>query len=152
VSRRALVIGYGNPLRGDDGAGPAIAGAVGEASPNDVEVIICHQLTPELSERIAAADVVVFVDAQAGAPPGSITTSRVQNESVSDSALAHHANPAALLSLSIELFGRSPQAFLVTVAAASFELGEALSQPVTLALPGAVAAVRQLTVGELHGG
>ena len=55
VTQKALIIGYGNTLRGDDAVGQAAAQALaGEAAIAGAETIACHQLTPELAERIAA--------------------------------------------------------------------------------------------------
>lgn len=66
-SRRALVIAIGNPLREDDGAGPAVAARLverGVLREGDTDIVCVHQLLPELAERIAAARVVIFVDAR----------------------------------------------------------------------------------------
>jgi hypothetical protein len=60
-----LVIGYGNELRGDDGVGPKTAMAVSEWHFPGVKTMVCHQLTPDLAEPIAAAERVVFIDAVA---------------------------------------------------------------------------------------
>ena len=51
-----LVIGYGNPLRGDDGIGWSAANALAEGMQDDrVRIVACIQLTPELAESIAQA-------------------------------------------------------------------------------------------------
>jgi hypothetical protein len=44
------------------------------------------------------------------------------------------------------LYGRSPEAYLVTVGAGSFELGEELSPPVARALPEVIVTVRRLAL------
>jgi len=71
-----LIIGYGNTLRGDDGAGPRVAEVVAGWSLPNVRAISAAQLTPELAEALAGAEVVIFVDAQvsqaAGRPAASI--------------------------------------------------------------------------------
>ena len=59
-----LVIGIGNPLRGDDGVGPLLAEQAGGRS--------VHQLTPELAAELAELEAVLFIDAwlaPAGGPP-----------------------------------------------------------------------------------
>jgi hydrogenase maturation protease len=70
---RVLIIGFGNPLRGDDGFGWHAAQRLCErlGSP-DVQVIACHQLTPELAEDIGAAERVLFIDAARDLPSGEI--------------------------------------------------------------------------------
>jgi hydrogenase maturation protease len=142
---RALVIGYGNTLRGDDGIGPAAARAFEcQGAAGGAEVIACHQLTPELAERLAAVDVAVFVDASADVPAGRVVTSDVEEGQPSWSAMAHHLDPATLLLMSRRLYGRSPKAYLVAVGAGSMTLGEGLSEPVAAALSRAVDAMRRL--------
>jgi hydrogenase maturation protease len=141
---RALVIGYGNRLRGDDGAGRAVAGALATDGIAGVEVIDCHQLTPELAVCLAAVDLVVFVDAAAGAQPGRVVVVPVEGAAARPAGFGHYLDPGMLLAMSKELYGRLPVAFLVTVGAGSFELGESLSDIVDSALPDATASVRQL--------
>ncbi|MGC1408113.1 MAG: hydrogenase maturation protease [Acetobacteraceae bacterium] len=146
MTRKALVIGYGNTLRGDDAVGQAAAQALaGEAATEGAEVIACHQLTPELAERIAAADRVVFIDAAADLQPGAIVVATVPAAPLA-SGVAHHIDPRALLFLTTRLYGRTPDAFLVRVGAGSFELREGLSAAVASALPEVVATVRRLVL------
>lgn len=68
-----VVIGVGNPWRADDGAGPAVARALGGRLPPDVGVV---ELTGEpggLIEAIAGAATAIVVDAvSSGAPPGTV--------------------------------------------------------------------------------
>jgi Ni,Fe-hydrogenase maturation factor len=59
-------------------------------------------------------------------------------------------DPGALLLLSQKLYGRSPEAFLVTVGASSLALGEGLSETVAAALPKVIATVRQLVLKHLE--
>ncbi len=63
MSDELLVIGYGNPLRGDDGVGPAVSGAIAVLGLPGVRALSVHQLTPELAAEAAGARVAVFVDA-----------------------------------------------------------------------------------------
>ena len=65
-----LIIGYGNSLRGDDGAGLLLAEGLEEAwqaRQVEVERLAVHQLTPELTLEISREEVtsVVFVDTRA---------------------------------------------------------------------------------------
>jgi hydrogenase maturation protease len=148
---KALIIGYGNTLRGDDGIGQAAARALAnEAAVDSADVVACHQLTPELAERVAAVDLVVFVDAGAGLRPGSVVVTPVQSASALSPGLVHHVDPGALLTLASKLYGRSPEAFLVTVGAGSFALSEHLSEPVAAALPEVIAAVRRLVLEHMR--
>jgi hydrogenase maturation protease len=145
MTGKSLIIGYGNPLRGDDGIGQAVAQALAnEAALDCAHIVVCHQLTPELAECIAAADLVVFIDAAVDTQPGSFVVSKVQGASALSSGLVHVADPAVLLDLARQLYGRSPETFLVTVGVSSLALSEGLSEAAAAALPEAVAAVRRL--------
>jgi hydrogenase maturation protease len=145
LTGKALVIGYGNPLRGDDGIGPAAASAfANEGTIDHTRAIVCHQLTPELAECMAAADLVVFVDATVNIGPGTVAVREIHGAAQVSSGLAHTSTPAALLVLARELYGRLPDAFLVTVGVSSLALGEGLSDAAAAALPVAIAAIRCL--------
>jgi hydrogenase maturation protease len=117
-----------------------------EGDQDGPDVVSCHQLMPELAERMAAADLVVFVDAEAGSEPGCVVTKRLGVDLAPSSGFAHHVAPGALLAMSGKLYGRSPEAFLVSVGAVSFALGDGLSAPVAAALPEVIAAVRKLVL------
>ena len=119
MTEAALVIGYGNSLRSDDGAGPRVAELL--AQTDDVAVLIRHQLVPELADDLRGRDVVVFVDAAATLPPGAVVSRPLAaSQSAEPPGLTHHVSPAALLLLAERLYGARPRAFLVTVGAASF--------------------------------
>jgi hydrogenase maturation protease len=142
---RVLVIGYGNPLRGDDGLGPAAAEellrVVGERS---VEVVTPHQLVPELVEAIAGAGLVIFVDAGVGdGPPGSVVESRLTagDEGPSVGPVGHHQTPAALMAAVGAMYGRCPGAIVFSVVGAEFEFGVGLSSRVQEVVPELVAAM-----------
>ncbi len=118
-----------------------------DAAVAGAEVIACHQLTPELAERIGTADLVVFIDAAADLQPGSVVVVPVQAAPLS-SAMMHHVDPRALLFMAAKLYDRTPDASLIRVGAASFELGEGLSAAVAAALPDVVATVRRLVLDQ----
>jgi hydrogenase maturation protease len=130
-----LLIGYGNPLRGDDALGWLVAQhLLASGPPPHLDVIAAHELTPELAEPISQATRVLFVDARADSQPGLLTWRIVLPAAQASPALTHQLGPGALLALARLLYGRCPQAWLYTVGGASFEYGEQLSPPVALAL------------------
>jgi hydrogenase maturation protease len=134
---RVLVIGYGNSLRGDDGAGWHAAAALAD-DPRlaGADVLACHQLAPELAEDIAHARLVVLVDAcSRGAPPGTVSVRRVEPGYPLAPTWSHNLDPAALVGLAETLYGASPPVFLITITGAFFGYGDRLSPPVRQALP-----------------
>ena len=147
MTNNTLIVGYGNPLRGDDGVGQAVARAfAGEAAVDGVEAVACHQLTPEFAERFAAVARVVLIDAAAGSEAGHVSVVALRPAPAPASTLGHHVDPAQLLHMAQALYGRSPEAYLVTVGAGSLELGEGLSALVAAAMPEVIATVRRLAL------
>jgi len=139
-----LLIGYGNNLRRDDGAGLILAERLEHAWRSQgvaVKHLPCHQLTPELTAEIAEPDVtaVVFVDAraiEASEVDPQVQVQPLRPELLSPSS-GHHLKPATLLLYADRLYGRRPSAWLVTVPAADFDYGEDLSQITQQALASA---------------
>jgi hydrogenase maturation protease len=122
-----LIIGYGNPLRGDDAFGYRAA----ERIPGAIAV---HQLTPELMDPIARADRVLFLDAAAEGAPGEIRRRQVLPAAEGGASLTHHRTPESLLAGAQALYGRAPEAEILTVTAATFDLSDTLSPEVAKAL------------------
>jgi len=124
--RGTLIIGYGNPLRGDDAVGYLAAERI-------VGALAVHQLTPELMEPISRADRVIFVDAVADGVPGTIRRRRLGLDSAGGS-MTHHTRPMELLAGARFLFGHAPEAWLFTISGAKFGQGDELSESVSRAL------------------
>ena len=133
---RVLIIGYGNPLRGDDGVGWHAARRLAKLLPGpDVRIETSHQLTPEMADQIGQATLVIFVDAACDNEAGEIKSRRVIPERSPFERFSHHLTPEVLLGLAHKLNGGGPEAVLWSVGAASFEYGETLSPAVEAALP-----------------
>lgn len=120
-----LIIGYGNPLRGDDGVGPKVAEAVEELHLPDVHTLICHQLSPEHAEPIARARTVIFVDAAVDAPKDVQLRKLEPNET--SQLMAHAADPRTMLALARDVFGHCPDAWWLTIPAEKLDFGEEFS-------------------------
>ncbi len=131
-----LIIGYGNPMRGDDAIGCHAARQLEQHFWNDpdVEVIAAQQLTPEMAEDISLRDFVLFLDASFGEQPGTIKRIIVSPEP-GPGGFSHHFNPSSLLSAAEQLYGDAPLAMSITMAGWSFDLGQKMSQIVTRRMP-----------------
>lgn len=142
---RILIIGYGNPLRSDDGLGWHVAGELaGQFSSPEIEVLRTYQLTPELADQVSRADLAIFIDACEGGLPGDIEWKAIDNEHGQPMLHSHDLSPAVILQLARELYGRTARAYLVTVAGQDFGEGDSLSKPVLSALPNVIAKVKTL--------
>jgi hydrogenase maturation protease len=138
---RLLILGYGNPLRGDDGFGWHAACRLLDAIADpDVKVMALQQLTPELTEPVSRSERVIFIDAAAEGVPGQIAERDVEPDPES-AALTHHSTPGGLLAGARALFGRCPHATLYSVPGEDFAFGEHLSHPVSSALDHVVSRI-----------
>jgi hydrogenase maturation protease len=135
-----LVVAYGNPLRGDDAIGWRIAERLRGTA--DTEIVFMHQLLPELTSRLSDATGVLFLDAAVGGQPGAVAVRHLGSDPDPD-ALGHVVTPAALLCLSRSVYGRSPEAVLITVSGREFGFGTELSPPLADALGGAARVARE---------
>ena len=135
---RVLVLGFGNPGRGDDGLGPAIAEAVAGLGLPHVTVDVDFQLAVEHAADLAEHDVVVFVDA-AIRGPAPVAFAAV--EPTEDTHFTtHYVEPAMVLGLAARIYRAQPRAYLLAVRGYEFhEFGEFLSERAAANLEAAVA-------------
>jgi hydrogenase maturation protease len=143
----SCVIGVGNDLRGDDGAGLAVARTLATTVDEDVRVIECEGEPVSLLDAWAGCSRVIVVDAtESGAAPGTIRR------------IAAHAGPLPpglagtsthLLSVAdaVELaraLGRLPASTIVYgIEGESFDTGAPLSEVVVAAVERVTAAIRR---------
>ena len=116
-----LIIGYGNPIRGDDAVGLRVAEL---AAAQGCHAIAVTQLLPELAEPISQAGRVVFVDCDTRLSPGEISIRQPE----SGQSFHGATNPSALLDLAYDLYGHRPEAMAIGIGPASLELSESLSE------------------------
>ncbi|HEY9644389.1 MAG TPA: hydrogenase maturation protease [Coleofasciculaceae cyanobacterium] len=127
-SRRqsVLVVGYGSLLRSDDGVGQQVATEVMSWQAPHVQAIAVHQLTPELADRLAKTDVVIFVDAYPALAESEV---QVHPLTLSNSVMTmgHWCEPSVLLTMTQVLYSHYPQAWWIGVPGVNFELGKTFS-------------------------
>jgi len=139
-----LIIGIGNTLRSDDGIGIVAAQKLEETLRDQVRAIACQQLTPELAKDLSEADRVIIIDADQGKTPGHITLKEIKPGDHAVGSFTHELDPATLLTSTRELYGRSPDTFLITITGSTFDYGERLSQSAADAIPVVLRHVREL--------
>jgi hydrogenase maturation protease len=123
-----LVIGYGNTLRGDDGAGVRAAELIGGRYDN-VDVVSVQELKPELSERIARYHTVIFIDASQNTT--ELKVGRLEDlpgQQGQHRTLSHVHTPKDLMALCKELYKHVPETcVLMEIPASNFSFSEKLS-------------------------
>ena len=150
-----LLIGYGNPLRGDDGVGCHVAGrfkdeaaALMGGAADDLGVVSVPQLVPELAEVMAQAERVVLVDASHGLLPGEIKVRKVEPAPEASESLIHAYDPATLAAWAGNLYGNTPDIHVVAVGTESFGFGQGLSPEVAEAVPAVLQQVVELFLAD----
>lgn len=120
---RALLIGYGNPLRSDDGLGWRVAEALrtqveqqaateATAQAQSLDIVTCQQLNPELAEAISRADLAIFVDA--AVPTGvveSVGSGTVFLKTKDQAVSLATTRPGTIIERDLEPTCESPQCF-----------------------------------------
>ncbi|NJL00540.1 MAG: hydrogenase maturation protease [Spirulinaceae cyanobacterium SM2_1_0] len=123
---KTLVLGYGNTLRSDDGAGYRLAEIVEAWQLPDVEAWATNQLLPEMAATLVAFDLVIFVDATAFPDETVELTCRPLTAEI-QTLRTHYLEPATLLALAQQLYARQPQAYWLLISAENFAFGEQFS-------------------------
>ncbi len=146
MKSEVLVIGYGNTLRSDDGAGQLVSEAVAKQGWSNVRSLCRHQLTPELAEDIANSSSVIFVDALVSNPSESLTliVEKIEPLTTNNVGLGHTANPRSLLSLTQAVYNYVPPAWWILIPAVNFEFGEQLSPVTKRAINEAIEQIERL--------
>src|SRR5262249_2618504 len=145
-------VGYGNPDREDDGVAwhilHALTAKLGLDVPESYEdefpesplldFAFYLQLTPEMAEDIGAYEYVFFVDAHTGNSPEPIRLLNVESE-FQRSPFTHHLTPKSLLSMCKTIYGKGPEAVLLSVIGHRFLFSRQLSEETAQLVPQAVA-------------
>jgi len=138
-----LIVGYGNALRGDDGAGFLAAELLRDRIHRpDIEILSQHQLLPELMEPISRASRVIFIDASVSGRAGKVHRIPLR-PAPACARVTHHATPEALLAGAQSLYGHTPEATLYTIPGRNFEIGQDLTPSVRRAVNELVATLEK---------
>jgi hydrogenase maturation protease len=142
---RSLVIGYGNDLRSDDGAGRVVADRIGDLELPGVSVRSVLQLTPELALEMAEVDTVVFVDASVEVI--ETTASPVVADEDGQSSMSHYSTPGRLLAMTATVGTPPSQAVAISIPVTDIGLGMELTPMTSIGVDQAVAMVTRIVTG-----
>ena len=144
MRKKFILLGYGNPDRGDDGAALYLlmelikkfnpdksilsdfqeAGFL-ELTP-EIDLWFNLQLYPELSQDLANYERAIFIDAHTAEIPDLLLVQEI-NPCYKNSPFTHHLTPASCLELAEKLYQHAPKATLVTVRGYAFDFSRDLS-------------------------
>lgn len=148
--REILIIGYGNTLRGDDGAGQRVAESLSEWEMPEARSLPVHQLTPDLAEPISRAKLAIFVDAYPDTESAGLQVRKLEVEK-GDAVIAsttHSCEPRSLLQLAEYLYGNAPPAYWILVPAINFDFGEELSAVTQKGIAEALIKIEKLILNQ----
>ncbi len=145
-----VVIGIGNPLRGDDGVGVRAVESLRGCLPDGVDLVEGMIYSPDLLPYLEGREKAVFIDAiDAGEEPGAVfrfSPREVRQERGSPSLSLHDFGLYELIA-SAELLEQCPEEItVIAVQVKSLEAGTELSPEVEKALP----HVRRLVLEEVE--
>jgi hydrogenase maturation protease len=130
-----LLLGIGNSLRRDDGAGPALAERL--LWHPKIEALPVHQLCPEHIEMFHHRELLIFADAAVDCSRVEVRVVPVCSDSI-PSTIGHHQQPAGLVALYQALYQAAPSAELLSIPGLDFDYGEGISQHTQSAIDDAV--------------
>lgn len=141
MSRRGLVLGYGNPGRGDDGLAVRLVELLENGAPEGVDVEAAFQPGIEHAASVADHDWVLFVDAAAeGRCPCDVR----QVTPLPDAAFSTHVvDLGSILAVAETSFGSRTPAWLLAVRGYDFGMSEELSDAAARNLHGALECARR---------
>lgn len=124
-----LVIGVGNPSRGDDALGPAFVeraqrALAAELAEGRVELVTDFQLQIEHALDLEGREEVVFVDASVSA---AAPFTFAEAAPATPHGVTHAMTPGELLGTFRRAVGAPPPAFVLAIRGERFELGDGLS-------------------------
>ena len=138
-----LVVGVGNPDRGDDGVGPAVVDELAQRALASLDLLVVR-LPTRLADAWEGRDDVVVVDAvRTGREAGSVVVERVGENRLARSGVAgtHGFGVADAIELARAIDALPARVTVVGVEAADFTPGSSLSPRVASAVQPAADAV-----------
>jgi hydrogenase maturation protease len=140
-----VVIGIGNPDRGDDAIGVVVARELKQATPPGVTVIEHRGDAADLVERLARTDAAILVDAAvSGAAPGTFRRIDVHRETLPAAWFAcstHGLGLATAIELAGTLGSLPCHCIVYAVEAEAFDHGAALSAGTVATIPAVTEAI-----------
>jgi hydrogenase maturation protease len=138
-SCRVLIIGVGNPFRGDDAAGLLVARRLKERGLDSVEILEHSGEGAALMETWKGVEAVILIDAvDSGAPPGTVHRLEPLRKPL-PAAMLRHSTHAFSIPQAVELgaaLRQLPARLIVFgIEGRSFQAGTELSSEVTGVMP-----------------
>lgn len=138
-----LLLGYGNPSRGDDALAPLLLEKIAPFCDGRIELITDFQLQIEHALDLKQRDLVLFLDASVA---NQNAVEFVELKAIKDVSYSTHAmHPACVMQVYQDVeHNTAPPCFLLTMQAIEFELGAGLSSKAEQSLEQGFMLLKQL--------
>ncbi len=164
MRKKFIILGYGNPDRGDDGVAYHLLNElVQKCSTKDDDLIEFQeagilalapqvdlwynlQLVPEIAQELANYEQAIFLDAHTAEIPEPILVKKI-TPGYTNSPFTHHLTPASCLELAERLYQHAPAATLITVRGYSFDFSRDLSPETRLLADQALTIILEMING-----
>ncbi|MBF0570666.1 MAG: hydrogenase maturation protease [Candidatus Omnitrophica bacterium] len=123
-----LVVGVGNPLRSDDGAGSYVAESIEARGFNKVKVWVTQQLHVEDLESMLSFSKVILIDASTSGPV--VDLRQVNGTDHSGLASSHHLSAQTLVNMASNVYHKELNMQLCSIRGSNFEAGDKISPEV----------------------
>lgn len=118
--KSGLVLAFGNPVRGDDGIGPAAAEYLENSRLEGITVDCNYQLCLEDAVEVAEHDFTVFIDASLdGEEPFTFTEIEERND---PAVFTHALEPSRILGLANNLFEKKRAGYMLGIRGYDFTM------------------------------
>lgn len=141
-----LILGYGNPLRSDDGAGVRLAEKLAEEKWENVEVMTAQQISLDMLEDMVRREKIILIDAASDGPRVSIQNIKPGKRGL---VMSHHTDPGALAGLAEKIYGRRLDMTVCRLRGENFEVGTELSAPVARRVAVAYGRIKKILAREI---
>lgn len=113
------IIGYGNTLRGEDGFGIHVIERLEKCNLQDVKLIKCHSLTPELCLELIGYEKIIFVDTTYSKDfHYELACCIEENKDIN---LSHSISPKVIIELLHNLYATSAQYEIFSILSYEFD-------------------------------
>ena len=117
-----LILGWGNPGRGDDGLGPAFIDELAALELPEVDTESGYQLQVEDAATVAAYQRVLFVDADRSSGKEPFRIGRLEAPAGAGAGFTTHSiGPETVLALARDLFASQPEAWVLGIRGYEFD-------------------------------
>lgn len=124
-NNKILIVGIGNTIRGDDGIGAFVCGAIEKLSLDGVTTMITQQLQTELVNDFLKYNYIVLVDA--AVTSDTVLFHPLKKKTAAPVSTSHAADANLLASLAQQLYQKELFIMICAVKGYNFEIGEQLS-------------------------